>query len=104
MQCFQGLRVSESTHHKERGDIMAQISLRIEDDVKKMAEQACADIGMSLSTAINIYLKKLGREKRIPFEVAVDPFYSQENMARLKESVAQMEATGGTVHEVDFDD
>ena len=42
---------------------MAQISLRIEDDVKKMAEQACADIGMSLSTAINIYLKKLGREK-----------------------------------------
>ena len=46
---------------------MAQISLRIEDEVKKMAEQACADIGMSLSTAINIYLKKLGRERRIPF-------------------------------------
>ena len=46
----------------------------------------------------------LGREKRIPFEVAVDPFYSQENMTRLKESVAQMEAAGGTVHEVDFDD
>ena len=59
---------------------------------------------MSLSTAINIYLKKLGREKRIPFEVAVDPFYSQENMTKFKESVAHMEATGGTVHEVDFDD
>lgn len=53
-----------------------------------MAEQAYADIGMSLS-------KKLGREKRIPFEVAVDPFYSQENMTRLKEAVAQMEVTGG---------
>ena len=65
---------------------------------------ACADIGMFLSTAINIYLKKLGREKRIPFEVAVAPFYSQENITRLKESIAQMEATGGTVHEVDFDD
>lgn len=84
--------------------MMTQISLRIEDDVKKMAEQACADIGISLSAAINIYLKKLGREKRIPFEVAVDPFYSQENMTRIKESVAQMEATGGTIHEVDFDD
>jgi len=89
---------------KERGDMMAQISLRIEDDVKKKAEQACADIGMSLSTAINIYLKKLGRERRIPFEVAVDPFYSQENMDRLRKSVEQMEATGGTVHEVDFND
>lgn len=31
---------------------MDQISLRIEDDVKKKAEQACADIGMSLSTSI----------------------------------------------------
>lgn len=61
-------------------------------------------IGMSLSTAINIYLKKLGRERRIPFEVSVDPFYSQENMTRLRNSVAQMEATGGTVHEVDIDD
>ncbi|MCM1155828.1 MAG: type II toxin-antitoxin system RelB/DinJ family antitoxin [Roseburia sp.] len=83
---------------------MAQISLRIEDDVKKSAEQACADIGMSLSTAINIYLRKLGREKRIPFEVSVDPFYSQENMDRLRKSVVQMEATGGTVHEVKLDD
>ena len=42
--------------------------------------------------------------ERIPFEVSVDPFFSQENMTRLKNSEAQMEATGGTVHEVDFDD
>lgn len=83
---------------------MAQISLRIEDDVKKMAEQVCADLGISLSAAINIYLKKLGREKRIPFEVSVDPFYSQENMTRLRESIAQMEPAGGMVHEADSDD
>lgn len=83
---------------------MAQISLRIEDDVKKKAEDACADIGLSLSAAINIYLKKLGRERRIPFEVSADPFYSQENMARLRKSAAQMESTGGTVHEVNIDD
>lgn len=56
-----------------------------------------AKIGMCLSTAINIYLKKLGREKRIPFEVSVDPFYSQENMDRLKKSVEQMEGTGGMI-------
>ena len=75
---------------------MAQISLRVEDDVKKKAEQARVDIGMSLSTAINIYLNKLGREKRITFVVSVDPFYSQKNMTRLKNSVAQIEATRGT--------
>lgn len=27
-----------------------------------------------------------------------DPFYSEENMARLRASITQMEATGGTVH------
>ncbi len=83
---------------------MAQISLRIDDEVKKSAEQVCADIGISMSTAITIYLKKLGREKRIPFELSADPFYSDENMARLKKSIAQMETNGGTVHEVKYDD
>lgn len=83
---------------------MAQISFRIDDNVKRMAEQAYAEIGMSMSTAINIYLIKLGREHRIPFEVNGDPFYSKENIERLKRSAAQMEATGGTVHEVSVDD
>ena len=36
---------------QERGDFVAQISIRVEDDVKKMAEEACADIGLSLSAA-----------------------------------------------------
>ena len=33
-----------------------------------------------------------------------DPFYSPQNMERLRRSIAQMEATGGTVHEVRYDD
>jgi len=57
-----------------------------------------------MSTAITIYLKKLGRERRIPFELSADPFYSDENMTRLKKSIAQMEAGGRTVHEVEYDD
>ena len=78
---------------------MAQINLRIDDDVKRSAEQACADIGLSLSTAINIYLKNLGREKRIPFEVSVDPFYSDENMSRLREAIRSVEAGESTLKE-----
>ena len=85
---------------------MAQtnVNIRMDETLKQQFDHLCNELGLNMSTAINIYLKKLGREKRIPFEVAVDPFYSQENMTRLKESVAQMEATGGTVHEVDVDD
>lgn len=87
-------------NYKKEVIFMAQISLRIDDDIKRNAELACSEIGLSMSTAITIYLKKLAREKRIPFEVSVDPFYSDENMARLRKSIAQMEETGGTVHEV----
>lgn len=81
---------------------MAQINLRIDDDVKRSAEQVCADIGLSLSTAINIYLKKLGREKRIPFEVTVDPFYSDENMARIREAIRSVETGKSTLKEHDL--
>lgn len=74
---------------------MTQINLRVEDDVKLRAEQTCEELGMSMSTAITIFLKKMGRERRIPFDVSVDPFYSDENMARLRASIKQMGTTGG---------
>lgn len=46
-----------------------------------------------------------GKEQRLPFDVVVDPFYSVANMNRLKESIAKLEAGGGTVHElVEVDD
>ena len=57
-----------------------------------------------MSTAVIMLAKKMAREKRIPFEVSVDSFYSPENMERLRKSIAQMEATGGTIHEVSTDD
>ncbi len=52
---------------------MAQISFRIDDEVKKSAEAVLENIGLSTSAAITIFLKKVGREKRIPFELTADP-------------------------------
>ena len=63
---------------------MAQINIRVDDDVKRKAELVCQDIGISLSSAINVYLKKMGRESRIPFELSIDPFYSKENIEYLE--------------------
>lgn len=85
---------------------MAQttISVRMDDTLKKEFDSVCNDLGLSMTTAVIMLAKKMTREKRIPFEVSVDPFYSNENMERLRKSIAQMEATGGTVHEVDIDD
>ena len=50
---------------------MAKVStnITIDADVKKQAQELFADLGMDLSTAINIYLKKALAEQGIPFEV-----------------------------------
>jgi DNA-damage-inducible protein J len=75
----------------ERNGFMAQINLRIDDEVKRNAEQICAEIGMSMSTAITVFLKKVAREKRIPFELSVDPFYSESNMKHLEKVISDIE-------------
>ncbi len=85
---------------------MAQttISVRMDPVLKKDFDAVCNELGLSMTTAITMLAKKMSREKRIPFDVAIDPFYSKENMARLRKSIAQMETTGGTIHEVPTDD
>lgn len=85
---------------------MAQttVSVRMDNNLKKDFDNICNDLGLSMTTAITMLAKKMTREKRLPFEVSVDPFYSDENLARLKKSIVQMEATGGTVHEVNLND
>lgn len=87
---------------------MAQtnVSIRMDEDLKKQFDAFCSDIGMTMTTAICVFAKKAVRERRIPFDITADndPFYSQANIDRLKKSIAQMEATGGTVHEVNLDD
>ena len=80
------------------------VNFGLEKELKTKMEAVCKDMGMTMTTAFTIFAKKVCRERRIPFEVSADPFYSDENMSRLKASIAQMEATGGTVHEVNYDD
>lgn len=85
---------------------MAQttLSVRMDDSLKSDFDKVCNELGLSMTTAITMLAKKMTREKRLPFEVSVDPFYSEENLARLRRSIAQMESSGGTVHEVNLDD
>ena len=85
---------------------MAQttVSVRMDDALKRDFDEVCNELGLSMTTAITMLAKKMTREKRLPFEVSVDPFYSDENMARLRKTIAQMESIGGTIHEVNLDD
>lgn len=86
--------------------IMAQavnVNFKLDADIKKNMEQVCSELGLSMSAAFTIFARKVARENRIPFEVSVDPFYSEENMARLKKSIADLNAGKGTMHEVNYE-
>lgn len=84
--------------------VQAAVNFRMDQELKNNMETVCKEMGLSMTAAFTIFAKKVCRERRIPFEISSDPFYSDENIARLKASIAQMETTGGTVHEVNFDD
>lgn len=71
---------------------MAQtlVNFRVDEKTKKEMEDICSELGITVSTALNIFIKKMTREKRIPFEVSIDPFYSESNMEAIEKSVKQL--------------
>ena len=63
---------------------MVNVNIKMDEDVKKRMEQACAEMGLSMSAAFTIFARKVGREYRIPFEISADPFYSESNIRHLE--------------------
>ena len=68
-----------------------QVSFRIDENVKNEAEQALKEMGLTMSTAITVFLTKVGREHRIPFEISADPFYSEKNIRYLTKIIEGVE-------------
>lgn len=71
---------------------MAQISMRIDDDLKKQAEALFDELGLTLSSAVTVFVKQSIRQGGIPFEVTTDPLYSKSNIAHLEKSIAEFNA------------
>ena len=85
----------------------ATITARVDADDKRMFDEFCDDVGLNTSTAINLYVKAVLRERRIPFEIAQseDPFYSESNLAYVRKSVEELRSGKGTIHElIEVDD
>lgn len=63
------------------------VNFKLDADTKKTMEQVCAELGLSMSAAFTVFAKKVSREKRIPFELSVDPFYSESNTRYLEKKM-----------------
>jgi DNA-damage-inducible protein J len=96
--------VNKNEYFYIQGEAMAQtnINIRMDEQLKKQFEMFCANVGLTMSTAFNVFAKTSVRLQKIPFEItaAADPFYSESNMNVLMESIKQLEAGKGVEHEL----
>ena len=78
-------------HRKRRKELLA-VSYTHLDVYKRQ---------LSMSAAFTVFAKKVGREKRIPFEVSVDPFYSDSSIRYLENIVSDIK--DGKAHFAEHD-
>jgi DNA-damage-inducible protein J len=73
---------------------MANVNIRVDDAVKKDVEAILSDIGLSLSSATNVFYKQVIKCRGIPFELRSDsdPFYSERNISYLLKSINDYES------------
>ncbi len=60
------------------------MSIRMDTDLKKQAEAMLSDMGLNMTTAMNMFLRQVVRQGRIPFEIATD-IPNNETLAAIKE-------------------
>ena len=77
----------------------AMVNFRMDADLKKNMEETCKEMGLTLTSAFTMFAAKVAREKRIPFDVEVDPFYSPENIAELERRIADIKSGRGVLKE-----
>ena len=68
---------------RKGSDKMAVINIRVNDEVKKEAETIFKSLGLNISVAINLFLKKCINENGMPFDLKIPN----------KETIEAMEGT-----------
>ena len=81
---------------------MAQVNIRIDDGLKEKADFLFEELGLNMTTAVNIFVRQVVRQGRIPFDITThtDPFYSENNMRILRQSIADADAGKLTEHDL----
>ena len=81
---------------------MAQVNIRIDDDLKNRADSIFEELGLNMTTAFTMFVRQTIRQGGIPFEITTrtDPFYNSENMKVLRQSIKEANEGKLTAHEL----
>ncbi|MCL2023545.1 MAG: type II toxin-antitoxin system antitoxin, RelB/DinJ family [Oscillospiraceae bacterium] len=81
------------------------LTIRLDSQDKRELEKLTSSFGMNMTTFFSIYVKQALKQRKIPFEIAEDPFYSAKNQERLDRSIADAQMGKLTLHElIEVDD
>ena len=50
----------------------SNICIRLDENLKKQFDYLCNEFGLTMTTAINMFVKTVVRESRIPFEISLN--------------------------------
>ncbi|MDR1473916.1 MAG: type II toxin-antitoxin system RelB/DinJ family antitoxin [Lactobacillales bacterium] len=77
------------------------INFRVDEQLKKDADIILNEMGMNLSTALTMTLKRIVDDGALPFTPRVsDPFYSKENLDYLRKAKESFEKGNHSEHEL----
>ena len=68
------------------------LNVRVDANDKKKFEQFCTDVGINVSTAVNMFIKAVLREQKLPFEVKASNF-DEIIYNKLREAELEMIST-----------
>lgn len=54
--------------------MQVNLNIKTDSELKKQAETLFSELGMNMTTALNIFLRQAVRENRIPFEICKYPY------------------------------
>ena len=81
---------------------MSMVNFRMDADLKRSMESVCKEMGLTMTAAFTMFAAKVSRERRIPFEINADPFFSASNMAHLERVVAEIDSGNASLTEHDL--
>ena len=78
------------------------VNIRVDEELKKQTELLLSEMGLNMTTAVNIFLRQVLRTGGIPFEITTrkDDFYNPINQEQLRTSIERLEKGLGLAHEL----
>ena len=68
------------------------LNVRVDANDKKNFEEFCNNVGMNVSTAVNMFIKAVLREQKLPFEIKSN-IYDKIIYEKLKEAELEIDNT-----------